>query len=145
MNKREVIEALKDKDHKKAYELAKDIGAKSAATSEYYELFDDFIEMLSEKSSYVRARGFCLACVQARWDIDKKLDTSFDKLSVLLNDEKPTVVRQCLGALHEVVLYRPELCERISKAVNGIDLSKYKDSMLPLIKKDAKELLKLME
>jgi len=27
----------------------------------------------------------------------------------LLHDDKPLVVRQCLAALHEVVLYRPEL------------------------------------
>lgn len=141
----EIIEALKDKDDKKEYSYAKEISVKSAETSEYYELFDEFIRMLSEKSSYVRTRGFCLACAQARWDDDGKLDAVFDKMSVLLNDEKPTVVRQCLGALHEVVLYRPELCERICKTVNNIDLSFYKDSMASLIKKDAEELLKMIE
>ena len=66
-------------------------------------------------------------------------------MSVLVNDEKPTVVRQCLGALHEVVIYRPELSERVYEAVKNIDLSRYKDSMSPLIKKDAEELLKMIE
>lgn len=145
MNHQEIIDALKDKNDKRAYEFAKELSAKSAETKEYYELFDEFIGMLGEKSSYVRARGFCLACTQARWDCDGKLDASFDKLSILLNDEKPTVVRQCLSALHEVVLYRPELCEKISSAVKNIDLSRYKDSMSPLIKKDAEELLRMME
>lgn len=73
-------------------------------------------------------------------EIMKALRDKDDKMSVLLNDEKPTVVRQCLGALHEVVLYRPELSEKIYKAVKGIDLTRYKDSMAPLIKKDADEL-----
>lgn len=145
MNHQEIIEALKDKDDKKAYEFAKELSAKSAQTNEYYELFDEFVGMLGEKSSYVRARGFGLACAQARWDCDGKLDTSFDKRSILLNDEKPTVVRQCLSALHEVVSYRPELCEKISSAVKNIDLSRYKDSMSPLIKKDVEELLRMME
>lgn len=139
------VEALKDKDDKKAYALAKEIGAKSAETNEYYEMFDAFVSMLGEKSSYVRTRGFCLACAQARWDVAGKIDAAFDEMKVLLNDEKPTVVRQCLSALHEVVLYRPELIERIRSAVIDIDLSCYKDSMSPLIKKDADELLKMLE
>ena len=101
--------------------------------------------MLGDKSSYIRARGFCLACNQARWDDEGKLEAAFDKMSLLLNDEKPTVVRQCIGALHEVALYRPELCERISAVVAAIDFSRYKDSMSPLIKKDAEELLKMMD
>lgn len=43
------------------------------------------------------------------------------------------------------MLYRPELSDRITEAVKNIDLSRYKDSMAPLIKKDADELLKIME
>lgn len=145
MDRSQIISKLKDKDDKCAYEFAKEIGAKSAESDVYYSLFDDFIAMLGEKSSYVRTRGFCLACAQARWDSKGKFEASFDKLSLLLNDEKPTVVRQCLSALHEVVLFRPELCDRIRDAVMGIELSRYKDSMAPLIRKDAEELLQVME
>ena len=68
----------------------------------------------------------------------------WDKMIPLLNDSKPTVVHQCLSSLHEVVLYLPELADDIVAAVNGIDLSQYKDSMSPLIKKDAEELLKII-
>lgn len=63
----------------------------------------------------------------------------------LLHDAKPTVVRQCLAALHEVALYRPELCEPILAEVKSIDLSEYKDSIAPLIKKDIDELMKVLE
>ena len=42
-------------------------------------------------------------------------------------------------ALHEVVLYRSEMAEMIIDAVNHIDVSKYKESMSPLIKKDIDE------
>jgi hypothetical protein len=55
------------------------------------------------------------------------------------------VVRQCLAALHEVVLYRPELGKEIKAELETIDLSKYKDGMSPLIKKDMDELLKLID
>ena len=140
-----LIEELQDKDDKKAYALSKEIGAKSAATDEYYSYFDDFASLLSAKSSYVRTRGFALCCAQARWDTQGKLKSALPDMLILLHDDKPTVVRQCLGALHEVALYRPELCEIIIKEVQSIDLSKYRDSMAPLIQKDIKELLKVVE
>lgn len=145
MNDYEIIKALKDKDDKKAYEFAKTICAESADTDKYYKLFNNFIEMLDDKSSYVRARGFRLACAQTRWDNEGKIDAAFDKMSELLHDKKPTVVRQCLSALHEVALFRTELSERICKAVKAIDPNIYKDSMAPLIKKDVDELLKMLE
>ena len=44
----------------------------------------------------------------------------FDRMRVLLYDSKPTVVRQCLLALHEVVLYRSEMAEMIIDESIGI-------------------------
>ena len=35
----------------------------------------------------------------------------------LLNDPKPTVVRQCLKALHELVMYRLEMSDEIIEAI----------------------------
>lgn len=141
----DIIELLQDKDDKKAYSLEKEMIIKSAESDEYYRYFDEFIGLLTAKSSYVRTRGFCLCCAQARWDNDGKLAGALDVILSLLHDEKPTVVRRCLGALHEVVLYRPELCDTIENEVENIDLSKYKDSMSPLIKRDIDELLKMLK
>ncbi|HHV30368.1 hypothetical protein [Acetivibrio mesophilus] len=141
----DIIALLQDRDDKKAFALTKEICAKSAASDEYYVYFDEFIGLLTSKSSYVRTRGFLLACSQARWDENGKLAGAMSSMLTLLNDEKPTVVRQCLGALREVVLYRPELCDTIKAEVERIDLSKYKDSMSPLIKKDMYELMKMMK
>lgn len=138
----EIIMRLKDKDDKTAYEYAKKIGAESSESDKYLGLIPEFAEMLTDKSSYVRTRGFCLICNQARWADDGQIEVVFDKMSELLTDDKPTVVRQCLGALNEVVLFRPEMTERIVQAVNRIDLSKYKDSMSPLIERDMNVLLK---
>ena len=47
----------------------------------------------------------------------------------LLHDEKPTVVRQCINALHEVASFKPELFETIHAELVSIELSKYKDSI----------------
>ncbi len=139
-----IIEALQDKDDKKAYALSKEIIAKSVTSDEYYSFFDEFTGLLTAKRSYVRTRGFALCCAQARWDEEGRLAEAIPDMLALLHDEKPTVVRQCLGALREVILYRPELHEVIKSEVEKLDVAKYKDSMSPLIKKDAYELLKMM-
>lgn len=140
-----LLRKLQDKDDKKAYALAKEIAAKSAATEEYYPYFKDFLGLLQSKNSYVRTRGFILCCAQARWDTQGKLQSALPNMLKLLHDEKPTVVRQCLAALHEVALFRPELHNAIGAELSRMDLSNYKDSMAPLLEKDRKELQKVME
>lgn len=140
----DIISVIQGKDNTRAYQLTQEIVARSAECDEYYSLFEDFTELLTAKSSYIRTRGFQLCCAQARWDNSGKLKAALPKMLALLNDEKPTVVRQCLAALHEVALYRAELCGEIETAVRGIDLSRYKDSMAPLIKKDIDELSELL-
>ncbi|HQO00547.1 MAG TPA: SufBD protein [Bacilli bacterium] len=142
---KEIIIALQDKDDKKAYELSKVISAKSAESDEFYTYFDDFIDLLIHPSSYVRTRGFCLACAQARWDTKDKLKNNLDLMLKMLHDDKPTAVRQCLAALHGVILFKPELCKVIRQELKKIDLSKYKDTMAPLIKKDIDALVKMIE
>lgn len=54
----------------------------------------------------------------------------------LFHDAKPTVVRQCLAATKDIVVYRPELCGMIHAELDLIDLSLYKDSMSNLIRAD---------
>lgn len=139
----DIIARLCEKDDKAAYEYSKQIGAESAKSNKYLEMIPEFAGMLFDKSSYVRTRGFCLICNQARWADAGQIEAVFDEMSTLLYDAKPTVVRQCLGALHEVVLYRPELTDRILQNVGKIEIGKYKDSMSPLIERDIKELTKL--
>lgn len=138
---RDLIEALQDKDPKKAHALLKELLVQSAASAKYYPEFEAFTGLLSDKNSYVRTRGFLLCCAQARWDTSGMLARALPVMFPLLHDEKPTVVRQCLGALREVALFRPELCGAIAAEVDTIDLSGYRDSMSPLIRKDMDALL----
>ena len=140
----EIILKLRDKDDKAAYEYSKLLGAESAQSDKYLPMIPQFADMLEDKSSYVRARGFILICNQARWAKDGQIADVFDRMRVLLYDSKPTVVRQCLLALHEVVLYRSEMAEMITDAVDKIDVLKYKESMSQLIKKDIDELMKVL-
>ena len=140
----EIILKLRDKDDKAAYEYSKLLGAESAQSDKYLPMIPQFADMLEDKSSYVRVRGFILICNQARWAKDGQIADVFDRMRVLLYDSKPTVVRQCLLALHEVALYRSEMAEMIIDAVDKIDVLKYKESMSQLIKKDIDELMKVL-
>ena len=141
----DIIMRLKGADNKAAYEYARQIGAESAQSDKYLEMIPEFAGMLTDKSSYVRTRGFCLICDQARWANAGQIETVFDEMSTLLYDDKPTVVRQCLEALHEVAVYRPEMSDRLLRAVGKIEPGKYRDSMSTLIKKDMDALLKVLE
>lgn len=140
----EILRKLTDRDDKTAYEFAKQLSVESVGSDRYLSMIPMFAELLQDKNSYVRTRAFILICNQARWANDGQLVAVFDQMCLLLNDPKPTVVRQCLSALREVVLFRPELSDKIENALTEIDISKYKDSMSSLILKDVDELRNLL-
>ncbi|MDO4472358.1 MAG: hypothetical protein Q4C17_04260 [Bacillota bacterium] len=50
-------------------------------------------------------------------------------------DEKPITERQCIKALAGVGLAKPQYIPKILSCLKHADLSKYKDSMRPLIEK----------
>ena len=136
---------MKNSNSKEAYELLLELEKQAAESDILYGYFDDFVKLTNDESSYVRIRGFRLVCAQAQWDTENKLGKNINALLCMLSDVKPIAVRQCLAALHSVVLYKPELTDSIIEQLQRLDLSKYKDSMAPLIEKDIEELLKVME
>lgn len=144
-NKTDIISGLRNKNDKEAYELLLELEKQAAESNVLYRYFDDFVELTSDEKSFVRTRGFRLVCAQAKWDIENKFEKNIDTLLCMLDDVKPIVVRQCLAALHEVVLYKPEVIDIICAKMKELDFSKYNDSMVSLIERDIEELVKLME
>ena len=140
---KDVIKQITQKDNKAAYAKTKEIVAASELSNDYYQYLDDFASLLDDDNSYIRTRAFILCCSQARWD-DGKIKKVLPIMVKLFNDSKPTVVRQCLEAIKEIVVYCPKLCPDILKAIKSIDTTKYKDSMAPLIKKDIDSLIDLI-
>lgn len=136
---------LTAKDDRKAYAYSKILMAKSAENDSLYKYFDDFAGLMTSSNSYIRTRGFGLCCAQSRWDNGGKISEALPLMFKLLHDEKPAAVRQCLSALHETALFRPELSDVIIKELEAIELTKYKDTMAPLIEKDINELRQLLD
>lgn len=132
----EIMQGLQNKNNQEAYQLLLLLEERSAESDELYGCFEDFLGLLKNRSSFVQVRGFRLACAQARWDRDGKLARHLDVLLAMLDKAKPTAVRQCLSALKDAVEHRPELREEIRAKLETLDLTRFGDSMRPLIERD---------
>ena len=139
----ELLRELTDPDDKKAYKKTKEIAAASEFAPDYYPYLEDFAALLQDPKSYIRTRAFILCCSQARWDREGKLKRLLPDLMALFHDSKPTVVRQCLNAAKEILVFLPELGELVEEEVKKVDPAAYRASMAPLIQKDIRELLEL--
>ena len=108
----------------------------SRASDVWYPCFDRFAELLGHKNSLVRNRAIAILATNARWDREGKFDALLDEFLSHIIDVKPITARQCVAALPEVAEAKPELIPRIRAALEQADLSKYPDSMQPLVLKD---------
>ena len=106
-----LIDALTSNDAKAAYTLLQQLEEQSEHDAGLYPLLGDFLEMLQDESSLVRARGFRLVVAQARWDSDNVIDSQMEKLFALLHDPKGTTARQCLQ-FSSVLYLRNRICFR---------------------------------
>lgn len=140
-----LLSTLTAKDTKQGYGAFLELERLSEETDDLYPFTERFAEMVSDRAWAVRCRGFRLFCKQARWDDTGVIDRHLDRALAILEDEKPTAVRQALAALLDVVPYKRELWPMIRQRVEAMDLTRYKDSMEPLIEKDVQKLLDAMK
>ena len=140
-----LLSMMEGKDTSKGFEALKELETISESTNALYLYMDKFIDMVKSKKYVIRVRGFRLFCKQARWDVDNVINQNIEEVLSILNDEKPTAVRQALSALKEVVLYKSELVDIIKERVLAIDYYKHKETMHSLIAKDIRELVEVMD
>lgn len=141
----EIRDILWAKDAKNSYALFLQLEQQAGESPELFGEFPLYLEMLSSPSSYIRVRGFRMLCAAAKWDTEGRIAENLPVILAQLEDEKPTAVRQCLAALPTLLKGRPELTGQIRAKVSSLDLSGYKDSMRPLIRRDAERLLRWMK
>ena len=141
----DLIESLAGKDSKRGYRLMLDLEAQSFQSDALYCFFDDFVDLTRHSSSFVRVRGFRIAMAQVEWDEQGKIASRFAELAAVLHDQKPTVVRQSLSALHRVVQIRPQFAPLVRAELEKVDVSNYASSMAPLIAQDVAALRNRLE
>ena len=135
----ELIEKLTSKDDKYACAIADRIISESQNNSKWYEYFDDFASLINHPKSLVRNRVLYIIAANAQWDYENRFDVILSEYLSHVTDEKPITARQCIKALVQVGKAKPQYIPIIINHLHSADLSKYKDSMRPLIEKDIAE------
>lgn len=139
-----IIARLTSKDDKQACAFADKIISESRETDEWYEHFDDFASLMYHPKSLVRNRALHILAANARWDDESRFDGILADYLSHITDEKPITARECVKSLSELGFAKPQYIPRIISSLQSADLSKYKDSMRPLIKKDIDNTLQLL-
>ena len=134
-----IIAQLTAKDDKYACALADKIIAESAESDGWYEYIDKFAQLLENPKSLVRNRAMHILAANAQWDDENRFDAILPAFLAHITDEKPISARQCIKALARFGTAKPQYIAQILSAFHSADLSKYKDSMRPLIEKDMSE------
>ena len=140
----DIIAKLTAKDDKYACAIADKIISESQDTDEWYEYFDTFSSLLNHPKSLVRNRVLYILAANAQWDDENRFDAILEDYLAHITDEKPITARQCIKALVQVGMAKPQYIPRILSCFHDADLSKYKDSMRPLIEKDMEETERLL-
>lgn len=116
-----------------------EIVSESMDTDKWYTCFDDFASLLNHPKSLVRNRALHILAANARWDNENRFDLIISDFLTHVTDEKPITARQCIKALAQVGVAKPQYIQRILSCFQQADLSIYKDSMRSLIEKDMVE------
>ena len=139
---KEKIKNLYNEDNNSAYKTLLELEIITTESNELYNYFNEFLKMLNNEKTFIRVRGFRLICSLAKWDNENKINKNTDIILKELEDEKGTSVRQCLEKLNLILIHKIELTDIIENKVRNLELSKYKESMQFLIKKDIDYILK---
>ena len=131
-----MIASLTSKNDAFACALAERIAKESRESDQWYACFDDFAALLNHPKSYVRNRAMQLLAANAQWDGEGRFDAVLPDFLAHITDEKPITARQCIRALAQVGRAKPRYIPQILSALKDADLSKYADSMRPLLERD---------
>lgn len=129
----QLIELLNEKDNTKRYQAYLLLQYRSAQYDDVYPFWDIFAEKLKSKNSYQRNIGVNLIAENTKWDRENKLDEMMDQYLLLLHDEKPITIRQCIQALNKIVPYKKYLHSKIADELMEINISEVKETMRKLV------------
>lgn len=135
---------LTAKNDSAACALADKIIAESLESDTWYPHFPEFAALLNHPKSLVRNRALHILAANAQWDEENRFDAILPEYLSHVTDEKPITARQCIQALAQVGTAKPRYIPEILSCLKNADLSKYKDSMRPLLEKDIAQTIRLL-
>ena len=140
----EIITKLTAKDNTYAWAITDKIISESQETDKWYGCFDTFASLLNHPKALVRNRALLILAANAQWDDENHFDSILPEYMEHITDEKPITARQCIKGLVQIGLAKPQYIPIIRSRLQSADLSKYKDTMRPLIEKDLAEAEKVL-
>ena len=138
----DAIFMLTSKDDKAACAYTGKIISESRESDAWYDCFDEFASLLDHPKSLIRNRALTILAANAQWDDENRFDRILPEYLSHITDDKPITARQCIKALAELGRAKPQYIPEILAALQSADLSRYKNSMRPLIEKDILETTK---
>lgn len=135
------VRGLKERDNGIAHACLKRLERQSAQGDAVYAFWDAFVAMLEDGHSYVRTRGLQMLAANARWDTGQKVEAVLPAYCAHILDEKPITARQCIQHLAKLVEGKPQLVSYARQALCQADVSRYADSMQPLLRRDVQKAL----
>ena len=144
MKREDAIANLTSKNDAFACALAERIVNESRESDRWYACFDDFAALLNHPKSYVRNRAMHILAANVKWDEGRRFDAVLPDFLAHIADEKPITARQCVRALAQVGRAQPQYIPQILSALKSADLSKYADSMRPLIERDIAQAVEIL-
>ena len=125
----QIIELLMEKNDTIRYRVFLLLQNRSLHNNDVYPFWNVFCERIKSKNSYQRNIGLHLIADNVKWDKDSKFDEVIDEYLLLLHDDKPITVRQCIQALGKIVPYKIHLHNEIANKIMDIKLSDVRETM----------------
>ena len=125
----QLIEWLSLKDDNIRYQVFLLLQNRSLLCDDVYTHWDIFRNKLKSDNSYQRSIGLMLIAENVKWDVENRMDDTIDEYLILLNDEKPITIRQCIQALAKIAAAKPGLNDKIASRLISYDLMAVKETM----------------
>jgi hypothetical protein len=125
----QLIEWLNLKDDNIRYQAFLLLQNRSLCCDDVYPYGDTFRSKLQSDNSYQRSIGLMLLAENAKWDTENRMEDTIDEFLMLLNDEKPIIIRQCIQSLGKIAAAKPGLHEKIASRLISFDLFAVKETM----------------
>jgi hypothetical protein len=125
----QLIGILNEKEDKLRYQAFLLLKERSASGNDVYRYWDTLKEKLKNANSYQRSIGLMLIAANAGWDKEGRMEDTIDDYLLLLKDEKPITVRQCIQSLDNILRYKQNLREKIAENLMTLHLSEIRDTM----------------
>lgn len=117
---------------------------RSMLTDDVYPYWNTFRDKLRSDNSYQRSIGLMLIAENAKWDTENQMEYAIDEYLMLLNDDKPITVRQCIQSLSKIVPFKTGILDRIADSLVSFNLMSVKETMRKSILLDILNVLVLI-